>query len=132
MSTVTRIAGVTVAILVTVDVFRLSDDVQNLNMSTVTGIVEGRVAILVTVDVFGLSHLPGDSKVSTVTRILGVRVAILVTVDALELGSPFKFKKFRHGVSCSGLLGLACKCGVKNMNGGVGGSAAPSHLPNIE
>ena len=65
MSTVTGIAGVTVAILVTVDVFRLSDDVLNSKMSTVTGIAEGRVAILVTVDVFGLSHLLGDSKVST-------------------------------------------------------------------
>ena len=57
MSTVTGIAGVMVAILVTVDVFRLSDDVLNSKMSTVTGIAEGEVAILVTVDVFGLSHL---------------------------------------------------------------------------
>ena len=66
-----RDRGVTVAILVTVDVFRLSDDVLNSKMSTVTGIAEGRVAILVTVDVFGLSHLLGDSKVSTVTGIAG-------------------------------------------------------------
>ena len=63
MSTVTGMAGVTVAILVTVDVFRLSDDVLNSKMSTVTGIAEGRVAILVTVDVFGLSRLLGDSIV---------------------------------------------------------------------
>ena len=65
MSTVTGIAGVRVAILVTVDVFRLSDGVRNSKMSTVTGIAEGRVAILVTVHVFGLSHLLGNSKVST-------------------------------------------------------------------
>ena len=50
VSTVTGIAGVQVAILVTVDVFRLSDNVPNSKMSTVTGIAEGRVAILVTVD----------------------------------------------------------------------------------
>ena len=69
MSTVTGIAGVRVAILVTVDVFRLSDGVRNSKMSTVTstvtGIAEGRVAILETVHVFGLSHLLGNSKVST-------------------------------------------------------------------
>ena len=82
--------GVTVAILVTVDVFRLSDDVLNSKMSTVTGIAEGRVAILVTVDGFGLPHVLGDSKVSTVTGISGVRVAILVTVDAFELSDQFR------------------------------------------
>ena len=65
VSTVTGIAGVRVAILVTVDVFRLSDDVLKSKMSTVTGIAEGRVAILVTVHVFGLSHLLGNLKVST-------------------------------------------------------------------
>ena len=104
MSTVTGIAGVTVAILVTVDVFGLSDDVVNSKMSTGTGIAEGRVAILVTVDVFGLSHL-------------------------LE-----KSKKYRHVVSCSALLGLACECGAINMSGGVGGlgGAQPSQLQNIE
>ena len=84
---------VTVAILVTVDVFRLWDDVLNSKMSTVTGIAEGRVAILVTVDVFGLSHVLGDSKVSTVTGILGARVAILVTVDAFELSDQFRIRK---------------------------------------
>ena len=57
MSTVTGIAGVTVAILVAVDVFRLSDDVLNSKMSTATRIAEGRVAIFVTVDVFGPSHV---------------------------------------------------------------------------
>ena len=65
MSTVTWIAEGRVAILVTVDAFRLSDAVLNSKMSTVTGIAEGRVAILVTVHVFGLSHLPGNLKVST-------------------------------------------------------------------
>ena len=48
MSTVTGIAEGRVAILVTVDVFRLSDDVLNSKMSTVTGIAEGKVAILAT------------------------------------------------------------------------------------
>ena len=93
MSTVTGIAGVTVAMLVTVDVFRLSDDVLISKLSTVTKIAEGRVAILVTVDVFGLSHVLGDSKVSTVTGISGVRVAILVTVDAFELSDQFRIRK---------------------------------------
>ena len=90
MSTVTGIVEGRLAIRVTVDVFRLSDDVLNSKMSTVTGIAEGRVAILVTVDVFGLSHLLGDPKVSTVTGISGVRVAILVTVDAFELSDHFR------------------------------------------
>ena len=52
VSIVTGIAGVRVAILVTVDVFRLSDGVRNSKMSTVTGIAEGRLAIRVTVDFF--------------------------------------------------------------------------------
>ena len=55
MSTVTGIAGVRVGILVTVDVFRLSDGVRNSKMSTLTGIAESRLAIRVTVDVFRLS-----------------------------------------------------------------------------
>ena len=92
MSTVTGIAGVTVAILVTFNVFRLSDDVLNSKMSTVTGIAESRVAILVTVDVFGLSHLLGDSKVSTVTGIAGVTVAILVTFNVFRLSDDVKLK----------------------------------------
>ena len=122
MSTVTGIAGVTVAILVTVDVFGLSDDVLNSKMSTVTGIAEGRVAILVTVDVFGLSHLLGDSKVSTVTGISGVSVAILVIVNAFEL-SDHSLEV--ENVSPSELLGRACECGAINMSGGGWGGAQP-------
>ena len=55
MSTVTGIAGVTVAILVTVDVFGLSHVLGDSKVSTVTGISGVRVAILVTVDAFELS-----------------------------------------------------------------------------
>ena len=62
MSTVTGIAGVTVAILITVDVFRLSDDVLNSKMSKVTGIAEAKVAILVTVDALRLSDDPRASS----------------------------------------------------------------------
>ena len=85
VSTVTGIAGVRVAILVTVDVFRLSDDVLKSKMSTITGIAEGRLAIRVTVDVFRLSDDVLNSKMSTVTGIAEGRVAILVTVDAFRL-----------------------------------------------
>ena len=49
VSTVTGIAEGRVAILVTVDVFRLLDGVRNSKMLTVTGIAEGRLAIRVTV-----------------------------------------------------------------------------------
>ena len=45
VSSVTGIAGGRVAILVTVDVFRLLDGVRNSKMSTVTGIAEGRLAM---------------------------------------------------------------------------------------
>ena len=79
--TVTGIAGVRVAILVTVDVFRLSDGARNSKMSTVTGIVEGRLAIRVTVDVFRLSDDVLNSKMSTGTGIAEGWFAILVTVD---------------------------------------------------
>ena len=132
MSTVTGIAGVTVAILVTVDVSRLSDDVLISKMSTATKIAEGSVAILVTVDVFGLSHLLGDSKVSTVTRISGVRVAILVTVDAFELSDQLKIEKVSP---CRFLLSAARSCLRMRCNkyeqGGLGGAQTP-HVQNIE
>ena len=85
VSTVTGIAEGRVAILVTVDVFRLSDGVRNSKMLTVTGIAEGRLAIRVTVDVFRLSDDVLKSKMSTVTGIAEGRVAILVTVDVFRL-----------------------------------------------
>ena len=55
MSTVTGIALVRVAILVTVHVFGLSDLLGDSKVSTVRGISGVRVAILVTVDAFELS-----------------------------------------------------------------------------
>ena len=85
VSTVTGIAEGRVAILVTVDVFRLSDGVRNSKMLTVTGIAEGRLAIRVTVDVFRVSDDVLKSKMSTVTGIAEGRVAILVTVDVFRL-----------------------------------------------
>ena len=42
-----------------------------------------------------------------------------------KTSSKMRAKKYRHVVSCSALLGLACECGAINMSGGVGGGAAP-------
>ena len=39
--------------------------------------------------------------------------------------SKMRAKKYRHVVSCSALLGLACECGAINMSGGGWGGAAP-------
>ena len=99
MSTVTGIAGVRVAILVTVDVFRLSDGVRNSKMSTVTGI-----AIRVTVDVFRFSDDVLNSKMSTVTGIAEGRVAMLV-IDVFRLPDNVPIVVTVHAFGLSHLLG---------------------------
>ena len=92
MSTVTGIVEGRVGILVTVDVFRLSDNVPSSKMSTITGIAESRVAILATVDAFRLSDAVLNSKMSTVTGIAEGRVAILASVDVFRLSDDVPLK----------------------------------------
>ena len=113
VSTVTGIAGVRVAILITVDVFRLSDGVRNSKMSTVTGIVQGRLAIRVTVDDFRLLDAVLNSKMSTVTGIAEGMVAILATVDVFGLS---------YLLGDSKCLRMRC---YKYERGGWGGGSPP-------
>ena len=127
MSTVTGIAEGRVAILVTVDAFRLSDAVLNSKMSTVTGIAEGRLAIRVIVDVFRLSDDVLNSKMSTITGIAEGRVAMLVTVDVFStVGQCSKLKNVdsyrdrgrqgRHPRNCRCFSTLGCCSKLKNVD----------------
>ena len=113
------------AILVTVDVFRVSDGVRNPKMSTVTGIVEGRLAIRVTVDVFRLSDVL-NSRMSTVTGIAEGPVAILPLLNSrislkVEKGSPCRFL-LSAVRSCLRMRCYEYEGGV----GGGGGAPPPS------
>ena len=144
MSTVTRISGVRVAILVTVDAFELSDQFRSCHVVSCSGLL----CLACECGAINMSGGVGGGAAPPICKTSNrmakrhfllslAKICLLRSCQKNERGLCKTSSKMRtlfaelcyvlreHVVSCSALLCLACECGAINMSGGVGGGAAP-------